>query len=175
MRYFLSSKHWQIFLLIIGLPILGNLLGSRADINVLSIYSIATIISGLIFFAWLWSIQAIVGKSIDITAKNRSKRFQLIFFAVILYFTVSLILIYSGMYFDSVLWFIIHCVCIAFVLIIFYQCAKLIKFFELGREPEFGEVFFYFALVWFFPIGIWVLQPKLNKILERVSLSRNIV
>lgn len=165
MKYFLVAKHWQIFLLIVGLPIVGDLLLSQISAEVFSIYSILTIISGISFFIWLWSIESLVSRAINNDSKTRTKQFRIIFLAVIIYFTISLVLIYSDMYFDSIFWFILHIICIILVLNIFYQCAKLIKHFELHRDPKFGEVFFYFILVWFFPIGIWILQPKLNKII----------
>jgi hypothetical protein len=42
--------------------------------------------------------------------------------------------------------------------------AKIIKSAELQRRARFSDYIGYFFLVWFYPIGIWILQPEINKI-----------
>tara|TARA_B110000046_G_C13016331_1_gene408942 strand:+ start:1352 stop:1558 length:207 start_codon:yes stop_codon:yes gene_type:complete len=44
--------------------------------------------------------------------------------------------------------------------------AKVIKSIELHRTGTFGEFAGEFFLIWFFPIGIWFIQPKINKMME---------
>jgi hypothetical protein len=41
---------------------------------------------------------------------------------------------------------------------------KALKSIELGTKARIGEYFGYFLLTIFWPIGIWIIQPKLNKI-----------
>ena len=43
---------------------------------------------------------------------------------------------------------------------------KTLKTLELGKEATFGQYFSYFLLMIFWPIGIWFIQPKLNKIIK---------
>jgi hypothetical protein len=45
-----------------------------------------------------------------------------------------------------------------------YFNAKLIKSVELKKEAKFEEFIGDFFLILFFPIGIWLIQPRLNKI-----------
>jgi hypothetical protein len=52
---------------------------------------------------------------------------------------------------------------------IFYSMwftAKTIKSIEFKRAVSFSEFAGEFFLLWFFPIGIWIIQPKINKIIE---------
>lgn len=44
--------------------------------------------------------------------------------------------------------------------------AKLLKSVELKREAMFSEFSSDFLLILFFPIGIWIIQPRLNKIIR---------
>ena len=52
----------------------------------------------------------------------------------------------------------------------FYFSAKMIKSCRLKREAQFSEYIGYFFLVWLFPIGVWFIQPQLNR-LVRVDLE----
>lgn len=47
-----------------------------------------------------------------------------------------------------------------------YFIAKTIRSVELQRETRFEDFIAEFFLIWFFPIGIWILQPKINKLLD---------
>ena len=47
-----------------------------------------------------------------------------------------------------------------------YFVAKTIKTVELQREVQFSDFVGEFFLIWFYAIGIWILQPKINKMME---------
>ena len=44
-----------------------------------------------------------------------------------------------------------------------YKAAKTIKTVELQKKVTFSDFAGEFFLLWFSPIGIWILQPKINK------------
>lgn len=48
----------------------------------------------------------------------------------------------------------------------FYVTAKTIKSVELQREATFSDFIVEFVLVWFFFIGVWLLQPRINKMVD---------
>lgn len=50
-----------------------------------------------------------------------------------------------------------------------YFVAKTIKTVELQRKVTFSDFIAEFFLVWFFPIGIWILQPTINKLVNQDS------
>lgn len=50
-----------------------------------------------------------------------------------------------------------------------YFVAKTIKTVELQRKVTFSDFVAEFFLVWFFPIGIWILQPTINKLMDKDS------
>jgi len=47
-----------------------------------------------------------------------------------------------------------------------YFVAKVIKTVELQRATTFGDFVGEFFLIWFFPIGVWILQPRINSLHE---------
>lgn len=47
-----------------------------------------------------------------------------------------------------------------------YFVAKTIKTVELQRATTFGDFVGEFFLVWFYPIGVWILQPRINSLYE---------
>lgn len=55
-------------------------------------------------------------------------------------------------------------VCIVYCL---YFVAKTIKTAEKHEILGFGDFVGEFFLIWFFPIGIWILQPRINKIVMK--------
>jgi len=52
-----------------------------------------------------------------------------------------------------------------------YFVAKTIKTVELQREVSFGDFAGEFFLLWFYFIGIWILQPKINKMAEALEVK----
>jgi len=47
-----------------------------------------------------------------------------------------------------------------------YFVAKTLKTVELQREVSFNDFIAEFFLTWFFPIGVWILQPRINKMIK---------
>ena len=47
-----------------------------------------------------------------------------------------------------------------------YKAAKTVKIAEFQRKVTFGDFAGEFFLMWFFPLGIWIVQPKINKFAE---------
>lgn len=45
-----------------------------------------------------------------------------------------------------------------------YFAAKTIKLAELQRPVTFTDFADEFFLIWFFPIGIWFVQPRINEL-----------
>ena len=54
-----------------------------------------------------------------------------------------------------------------------YFVAKTIKIAELQRKVGFSDFLGEFFLLWFYIIGIWVLQPKVNKLYRNKNTTIN--
>jgi len=51
--------------------------------------------------------------------------------------------------------------------------AKTIKLAELQRSVTFSDFAGEFFLIWFFPIGIWFVQPKVNLLAQAATSDFN--
>jgi hypothetical protein len=56
------------------------------------------------------------------------------------------------------------------MLSIFYAmifAAKTLKSAELNKEAKISDYLGDFFLIWFYPIGIWILQPRIHKLIKK--------
>jgi len=47
-----------------------------------------------------------------------------------------------------------------------YFVARNLSQLEIGRRAAFSDYAGYFPFLWFYPIGIWIIQPKINRFYE---------
>lgn len=65
--------------------------------------------------------------------------------------------------------FPLHLICIVCIFYSIYFVAKTIKTVELQKELEFSDFAGECFMVWFNIFGIWILQPKINKMAEQLE------
>jgi hypothetical protein len=58
----------------------------------------------------------------------------------------------------------LHLLTLGCILHTFKAIARLLTLFETGEWKPFREYFGTFFLLWFFPIGVWTIQPRINRI-----------
>jgi len=187
MERFLKAKHWQIFLLTFGLPYLLQAIVSYflfSDENPLKFMKIMPfimvfMISGIL--GWFWAVAIKLQSKIPAEVKMKVRKFKIFFFIPLIY--ILFILGSFGFMFTNVLQngqlpsgismglsmliiFPLHLFSMFCIMYSFYFAAKTFKTVELQREVEFSDFAGEFFLFWFFPIGIWVVQPKINKMIE---------
>ena len=193
---FLRAKHWQLFLVIIGVPILLNIIlgiSMFADVvfennpDALFLYDIVAffplimivMMGGL--FGWFWSIVNGLQDKIPHSHRMNLTRFKFLFFIPIIYI-LGLSLFISGTIsgvidgkieehaFTVPITFAVimplHFLSMASIFHSMYYVAKTIKMAELQKEVKFIDALGEFVLTWFYPIGIWFLQPKINKMIK---------
>ncbi len=186
---FLNAKHWQLFIPTFVLPILLQFIfmgvlvsGFASEDNfdmefvfiVFKIFPIFMILISAVYFGWFWSIAVGLDKEIPEDLKLNLGRFKLLFgFALAYIILISLVVGFlfpvlftmigapSGIF--GVI-FILHIFAMFCMFHNLYFVAKTIKTAELQREVSFGDFVGEFFLLWFFPIGIWIVQPQINKI-----------
>ncbi|NMM47805.1 hypothetical protein [Marinigracilibium pacificum] len=195
--YFLRAKHWQIFVLSYGLPILcqmilmsslfitvskGNFSDPTQIFEYFIYYPIIILISSGVIFGWNWSISVGLQKFLPDNVTLKVSRFKILYFIPLIYFIIFIIgFIYLFNYmlhspnetpdpssfiigFSTI--FPIHLFSMFCIFYCLYFCAKTIKCIELQREVKFSDFVGEFFLLWFFPIGVWILQPKINEIIS---------
>lgn len=187
---FLKAKHWQLFIVMLGIPLLFQFytmfnmfsdLDSKSYpnpeniMNIFQIFPIIMILFSLVFFGWFWSIAIGLQKNIPVEIKMNVKQFKIFFFIPLIYIIFFMIYmkgLFSGIgtnRFFSVdktvaLILPLHLFAMFSIFYSIYFVAKTIKTAELQRKVVFGDFAGDFFLLWFYFIGIWFIQPKVNKL-----------
>ena len=190
---FLRAKHWQLFLLTFGIPMILQMImmasmfinaGWNTEPNptfIMSYFALFPIIMLVfmgVFFGWFWAVavglQSRVPK--DVTMKvGRFKLFLFIPLIYILFFLGFMVTTMSGALQDGsapnpgmfALIIPLHLFSMFCIFYCLYFVAKTFKTVELQRKVTFSDFAGEFFMIWFYPIGIWIIQPKINKMVEQ--------
>ena len=187
MKKFLYLKHWQLFLLLFGIPLFLDCLAipisimARDPFIMIPVLIIISVVCFASFFAWLWAMGVNLHAKLPPDVPMNLGRFKIfllvpIFFCCVCYIPVLWI---GAM--DSELDVQDPMVLIVFVLLSFfamycifyclYFVAKALKAVELQRPVTFRDFAGEFLLLWFYIIGIWVIQPKMNVLFSKKQES----
>lgn len=192
---FLKAKHWQLFLLTIGIPmvlqfiLIGGLIseiskGTEGDpemvFNYFKIFPFIMVLFTGILFGWFWSIGVGLDRIIPEELKLNVGWFKILLLIPIIY--ILCVSIFIGTMFNGFispestpnlgifgLIIPLHLFSMFCIFYCMYFVAKTIKTAELQKEVEFGDFIGEFFMIWFFPIGIWFLQPRINKMIRSMD------
>ena len=184
---FLKAKHWQIFMLTFGLPIILEIIAmpfmiiGNNPMVIMKIMPIMMIFFIVGFFGWFWAIAIGLQNKVPTGIKMKVKKFKEFFLIPLIY--IILIFGFMGFAFGGILengqqpsggmigglvgiivpLHLFSMFCIFYCL---YFVSKTFKTVELQREVTFSDFAGDFFMIWFFPIGVWIVQPKINKMIE---------
>ena len=198
---FLKAKHWQIFLLTFGLPLIyqftwfGSMmfhLATQSDPDPMVMFSyvkffpLFMVLFMFVFFGWLWSIAIGLQKKVPENVTMKVKKFKVFFFFPLIYFLLFLtaftatvsgfispdleqgIGFFGGIFAVVVPLHLFSMFCIFYSL---YFVSKTFKTVELQKEVKFADFAGEFFMIWFYPVGIWIIQPKINKMIEEYDTN----
>ena len=129
-------------------------------------------------FGWIWAISTQLHKKLPMEANLNIRGFKIVFCVPIFYtLALTLWMIYQ-FYFrfpegssniGSVIIIVafFHFVSMVCILVGLRFAAQTLRSVELGRLAKFSDYAIEFFLIWFSPIGFWILQPRLNKLTEK--------
>lgn len=188
---FLKAKYWQLFLLSVGVPmglqilLMGNMMaaifnGPEPNIGLInhyfSLFPLIVFILMGVLCSWLYSIGVGLDSKIPRELKLNLGRFKMSLLVPMLYLlflsifmgTMMNDMIQSDGQPDSPIFGLIiplHLFAMFCLFYCLYFVAKTLKTAELQKNVEFGDFAAEFFLIWCYPIGIWFIQPKLNKLM----------
>jgi magnesium-transporting ATPase (P-type) len=192
---FLKAKHWQLFILTFGIPMIlqivmmvsvfSNFVTQKNPdpttmFNYMKFFPFIFILFVAIFLGWFWSVAIGLQKKVPENVSMKVRKFKVFFFIPIVYMSVFFSFFFFSMNtlfpnpepnfgFVGGLFAIIiplHLFAMFCILYSLYFVAKTIKTVELQRAVTFSDFAGEFFLIWFYPIGIWIIQPKINKMIE---------
>ncbi|BDD08915.1 hypothetical protein FUAX_13470 [Fulvitalea axinellae] len=193
---FLRAKHWQLFSYAVALPlavaavtvsVLFSFSGKESGIAALRIpLSVSVVVLMLVLYkciwlGWLWTLAFGVRERMPVFFEADTERLRMIFLVPSAYLIIVFIAVFYGSFYtmgaskefpmSSLFVIPLHLfstVCVGYCM---YMAAKTMKGVELGAEPEFADFREEFFLAGLFPVGVWLLQPKLNRIAESMELA----
>jgi len=156
----LKIKNWQLFpILIIG----GILLNMQVEDNV-DLTVALRIVGVIIYFGWmLWLGSEL--HSLDGTSVSNKGFFQFNGILIIGFFSIGMV-INDGNDFQ------VNGIAALPFFYLFYAVINVLKFpakrmrsIELGRKASFGDYWGLFFMFIFWPIGVWFIQARVNKLM----------
>ncbi|MDY6978278.1 MAG: hypothetical protein SV201_00240 [Pseudomonadota bacterium] len=169
MNVYLKAKHWQLFTVFFGLIILGQSLMASSIINGDAfnplLLMIPTLIVGMVFFGWLWAIATACSKVLpnELYSSPGFMRAGLIYALVYVVFS-GVFFFGSGPEFPGYM-IIMHLLAMAAIFYALGFTAKQLTKLEQKKDVSFYNYSGPFFLFWFFPVGVWFIQPKVNQLL----------
>jgi len=186
MRKFLTLKHWQLFVLLVGIPvifqfiIIGFTIFTRDLRSIFYFFPVMMILFIGLFFGWLYSLGTNLFKKLPVTEKMSLTRFKVFLFIYAGYILLFLVFMFgifsavsSGMLLNPALIFALiipfHLFAMFCSIYCLYFTGKALKAVELQKPVAFSDYVGEFFLLWFFPIGIWIIQPRINKLFSETD------
>lgn len=184
---FLKAKHWQIFLITMGLQIVFQIaimyivFTSEDFMLAFKLFPIVIIFVMGGYLAWFWSLGAGLQCKVPahITMKvTRFKIFLIIPGVYMLLIAAGIGAMFSGLFegggvpsFGLIggvigVVFPLHIFSMFCMFYSLYFVAKTVKTVELQQEVSFSDFAGEFFMLWFYPVGIWIIQPKVNAMVK---------
>lgn len=186
MTFLLRMKTWLLFTLLV-LPVLFEILvvatagfsfiadeGIEQDEFLFSsiiffiLFVIAAIMSMVILLSWLYAVATRLYPKLPEGHQLKIGRFRFAFFFPVIYIIAFTGLIFVMVSTESPEWIFIilpfHLFAMVCMFYVFYYTAKSLKSVELQRPVKFADYAGEFFMIWIFFIGVWVIQPRINKI-----------
>lgn len=179
-------KHWVLFTLFM-LPLFFQVLtvadgiltlitneGPEQDEMLLSsmvflgLTLITALISMVLLECWLYALATRLYAKLPQDHRLKIGRFRFAFFFPIFYIVAVMwfmwVAVRSESPFMLFMIFPFHIFAMACMFYVLRFVAKSLKSVELQRPVRFGDYAGEFFLIWFFLIGVWIIQPRVNKI-----------
>jgi hypothetical protein len=186
MKFFLTIKHWQLFILQFALPFLlqiifiGLFIFYRNPLLLAFFMPLFLFLIAFNHYGWLYTLAINLHRKLPNTVEISLTRFKFFFCFPAVYLiaiiAVAIFLLSSDFSMEnswpfSAFFLVIplHLFAIFCNFYCLYFIAKALKSVELEREASFSDYASEFFLFWFSIVGIWIMQPRINKLFDQNS------
>lgn len=191
---FLKAKHWQLFILFFGLPFVLNIFlmaymvrGFANNAEFTPGWAFAFVVPVIVIamasvMLWTWSMAIGLQPRLPEGITMKVKKFKFFFFFPIVYILIFLSFFFfmfgsamtgtepdGFMIYGFFIIFPVHLFAMFCMFYTIYFAAKTIKTIEIMMPAKFGDFAGEFFMLWFYPIGVWIIQPRVNKIVNQAA------
>lgn len=180
---FLKMRHWQVFMLAFALPFLLEFLFMWAMLTDMgsgivapALFLLMLVLGGGTMIGWLFSVGWRFSSLVPEGARMNVGffKFSVVFPVIYAFAFFALIareftpLPFQGAPAASTFELImpVHLLAMFCMFYVLYFASKTFKMAEIRRRVGFGDYAGEFFLMWFFPLGIWFLQPRITKLFK---------
>ena len=175
LKFFVNAKSWQMFLVLIG-----TLLGAQMLMPVFSDPAIGILIGTLVLMAvymgWLLSIAVKANHKLENSFK-KSPKWMIVGLAYAASYLIGSIVLLPGTLEAGRgvpgLIVPLHLLAMVAVFYALLFTAKSLVTLERGQVARFFDYSGPFFLLWFFPIGVWFVQPRVAKLLGSGTVNED--
>jgi hypothetical protein len=172
--FFLRAKHWQIFLLLFGIGFVGDVAVMTSTLatarspedfdKIVLPFGLVMVLFMFCFLAWFWSMGSFLSSIVQpaLRLKMGFFRFALVYPA--LYIFVFFALFQSTKPVLLAVIFPLHFFAVFCLFYDLYFVSKSLVLAETRKPASFYDYAGPFFLIWFFPIGVWFTQPRINRL-----------
>jgi hypothetical protein len=177
MKFLLKLKHWQLFLLTWGPSLLMNVYSIVDPFVLFRLFPLMMLFFIAGVFGWIWAIGNELFKLLPNKLNQNIVTFRVFLLLPVVYMLLILLALNTTLLSgpDNVMEsvglavvvpviLVLHLGSMVLIFLALRFAAKIMKTVELGRLAKFSDYAGEFFLIWFSPIGIWILQPRLNKL-----------
>lgn len=189
MKLFLKAKAWHYFVLTFLLPMgiqffLGREMIDNASAemnpfpamiyNYMGFLSVSLVVIIISYLGWFWAVGLGLQKFIAQEHQIKTTWFKVALIIPLIYFIVAMVYYAFSLkdnYIDPTFFNVMtpfHIISIVCLFYCMYFTARTYKTVLLQRHVSFEKCMAEFFMIWFFPFGIWVIQPKINKMIEKL-------
>jgi hypothetical protein len=171
--YFLRAKSWQVFALVIGVGIVGQLVAVISLIQSMESpnellevpvgFGIVTVLMMYCLLGWYWTIGTFLSLRVPPALRLKSGffRFALVYPAIYVLFFIWVFKTLNPVLLLAI--FPLHFFAMLCMFYLLYFVSKSLVLAETCKPASFNDYAGPFFLIWFFPIGIWFIQPRINR------------
>lgn len=184
-RFFLRAKHWQIFLLLLGISVFGDVSALSSSISATAqspeafgkvglLFGVVMVLFMFCFLAWFWSMGSFLNLIMQPTLRLKMGFFRFALIYPVVYLPVFMWL-FQSISLDPRLFAVIlplHFFAMFCMFYLLYFESKSLVLAETSKPASFYDYAGPFFLIWFFPIGVWFTQPRINQLYEERSNVR---
>ena|SRR5215472_7975100 len=159
---FLQAKHWQIFLLLVAAPTVAQVAAPERinDFGTGGFILFAVIaVSLLCLLAWFGSMGLFFRSIVTPELRMGTQFFR---FSLVYPLVFVPIFFFPGI--PEAVIGPLQLACTVCLFYLMYFVSRSLVLAETGKPVSFYEYAGAFFLLWFFPIGVWFVQPKVNRL-----------
>jgi hypothetical protein len=170
---FLRAKHWQIFFLLFVVPTFAEFTAIGAiptrirswnDFGPTGFFFLgAMVLYMLCVVAWLGSMGSFFGSIVKPELKMKTLFFRFALVYPVFYVPIFFLMVIPDAGVPVLVILPLHLACMVCLFYLLYFVSKNLVLAETGKQVSFYDYAGPFFLLWFYPIGVWIIQPKVNR------------